>query len=76
MKERVFCVRIVCVLTEKETVVVLEEFFLNTAVTPSLQLFLSTTTANGKVMSSGANKLQMLFLPNSIYSKDPISKMQ
>ncbi len=29
----------------------------------------------GKVMSQEANKLQMPFLANSIYSRDPISKM-
>jgi hypothetical protein len=29
----------------------------------------------GKVMSQEANKLQKAFLANSIYSRDPISKM-
>ena len=31
--------------------------------------------SRGKVMSQEANKLQMPFLANSIYSRDPISKM-
>jgi len=31
--------------------------------------------ARGKVLSQEANKLQMSFLANSIYSRDPISKM-
>ena len=34
-----------------------------------------TVWARGKVMSQGANKLQRPFLANSIYSRDPISKM-
>ena len=29
----------------------------------------------GKVMSQEANKLQRPFMPNSFYSRDPISKM-
>ena len=32
-------------------------------------------TGRGKVMSQGANKLQRPFLANSIYSRDPLSKM-
>ena len=34
-----------------------------------------TIEARGKVMSRGANKLQRPFLANSIYSRNPISKM-
>jgi len=36
---------------------------------------ISCARYRGKVMSQEANKLQMPFLANSIYSRDPISKM-
>ena len=36
---------------------------------------LTVTAGRGKVMSQGANKLQRPFLANSIYSRNPISKM-
>ena len=38
-------------------------------------ILIKARTNRGKVMSQEANKLQMPFLANSIYSRDPISKM-
>ena len=35
-----------------------------------------TLTHRGKVMSQDVNKLQKRFLANSIYSREPISKMK
>ena len=48
---------------------------INTQIANMGQSSLEGVSYRGKVMSQEANKLQMPFLANSIYSRDPISKM-